>query len=99
MPASNTLEHPGMHRRTAGEQTRMLHLAWLAREIRHHATGLTHEQQAGRDIPRRESQLPERFEATARHVGEIERRGAGAANASRFAHYAFQHLQILIDAF
>ena len=42
-------------------------------------------------------QLPERLEAAAGDVGEVERGGAGAANARRLAHDARQRPQILID--
>ena len=47
----------------------------VAAHRRHHAARLAHEQHARREVPRRERQLPERIEAAARDVREIERRG------------------------
>ena len=59
----------------------------VALEIRHHAARLAHEQHTGRDVPRREAQLPEAIERSVRDRGEIEGSRAGATNAGSRADY------------
>ena len=54
-------------------------------EVGDDAAGFANEQDAGGDVPRREAQLPERVEAAAGDVGEVERGGAAATNARRCA--------------
>ena len=52
-----------------------------AGEVADAAAGFGDEQRAGRDVPRLEAHLPEAVEASRGDVGEVERAGAGAANA------------------
>src|SRR5215471_8369428 len=95
--ALNYRKQPRMHRGVARDETRVLNGHGTAGEIRHDAAGLPDEENASRDVPRGEPDLPERVEPTARDARQIERGGAGAANAARLLHHARQHLQILND--
>src|SRR5690242_9998589 len=68
----------------------------VAIEVGDDATGLTDEENAGGDVPWREGHLPEGLEAAAGDVGEVERGGAGAANACRVKHDTREQLQISV---
>ncbi len=69
-----------MHRRIAGDDRGRGERRLRTLERGHYAAGLADEQGAGGEVPGHEDQLPERVEAAAGDVGEVERGGAGAAD-------------------
>ena len=65
----------------AGHDVAALEKAALAGEVAHQAARLQDQQGPGGHVPRLETEFPETVEAAARHVGQIERRRARAADA------------------
>ena len=65
-----------------------------AGEVADAAPGFGDEQRAGRDIPCIEAGFPEAVEAARRDVREVERAGAGAANARALWNQRVQHRQV-----
>ena len=61
------------------------------------AAGLGDQQRAGRGVPGVEADLPEAVDAAGGHVGEVERGGAGAADAGGLLHHRLEHRQVLVD--
>src|SRR5256885_8917328 len=66
----------------------------LPLERRDHAPRLPDQHDPGRDVPRRQHELPEGVEAPRGDVGEVERRGARAPDTARAAHHGGELVQI-----
>src|SRR4051812_16635039 len=86
-----------MHHRVARYDRRVPHLRWLAAPIGDDATSFAHEQDAGSHVPRGKRQLPKCVEATAGHIGEIERGGAGTPDPRDRGRHGREAAQILVD--
>ncbi len=69
----------------------------LAREIAHQAAGLGHQQRAGRHVPDGQARLEETFGEAGRHVGEVQRGRAGAAQAGRALHHVGHDVQVGLE--
>ena len=72
-----------MDARVGGERARIRGIEGPAVDGGHGPTGLLDEEGAGGDVPQRQVELPEAVERALGDEGEIERRGAGAADAVR----------------
>src|SRR5436190_16084324 len=90
-------EQPGVHRRIAGDDRAMLDGSRFAVQVSDDAAGFADQEDARRDVPRRETQLPERFVATARDVSEIEGRRARATKASGSLHQTRENAHVRLD--
>src|ERR1051325_7858158 len=66
----------------------------LAIEIGNDTSGLTDEQDSGGAVPWSQRHFPERLEAAAGDVGQVERRRTGAAYPGRLEHDPRQHREI-----
>src|SRR6185437_667788 len=55
-------------------------------QIAHHASGLAHEQDSRRDIPRCEAALPESVEPPGRDIGQVQSGRTETPHARAFAH-------------
>src|SRR5918998_995128 len=64
-----------------------------ALRVRHEAAGLPDENDAGRHVPGAHVALPISVETAAGHVGDVQGRGAEAAQARRRAHDGRRLLQ------
>ena len=71
-----------MHRRIARAQSGVLRAHVAAGEVGHHAARLADQQNARRDVPRRQPLLPEGIEATSGDVGQVEGGGSGPPDAA-----------------
>src|SRR5437899_767928 len=71
-----------MHGLVAGDDVAALHSALVVVEVGHEAAGLAHHQHARGEIPGRQVAFPIRIEPSGRDVGEVERGGAEAPQAS-----------------
>src|SRR5262249_12431511 len=66
-----------------------------ARQIAAVAARLLQDQQAGRDVPPVELELPEAVEAPARHVAEVERGAAVAPHAAGALHRSPEEVEVV----
>ena len=64
--------------RRAGDDVAVL-FVFPAIERAHQSTGFADQQRAGSGVPGLEPDLPEPVDATGRHIGQVQRRGAGTA--------------------
>ena len=71
-----------------------LEIVFLAGEVADQATGLDHQQATRRDIPGVEPDLEEAIGAAGRQPGQVERRGAGTAQAGGLLHQVAEHTGI-----
>ncbi len=72
-----------MHRGASRDDAGVFDAAWFAAEVRDDTACFADEQDARGNIPRRELKFPERLEPPARHVGQVERRGARRGGGRR----------------
>src|SRR6476646_10367346 len=70
----------------------------LAAEVGDDTAGLADDEQPCGDVPGREVELPERLEAAACYIAEVERRGAGAAQSRGALHDARHDGQVRADS-
>ena len=84
-----------MDHRVAGNDRRVLRPDMAAVEIGCDPARLADQQQARRDVPRREALLPEAVEAAGGHVRQVEGSGAGPADAARPDGHPVELLQVL----
>src|SRR5919109_1482327 len=68
-------------------------------EVGHAATGLSHQQQTGGDVPRRETQLPEAIKSPAGDGGQVKRGASGAPEAALCTRDALELPQVGLDEF
>src|SRR4051812_26308922 len=90
-------EEPGVEGRIAGDDRTMLDGSRFAVQVSDDAAGFADQEDARRNVPRRETQLPERFVATARDVREIEGRRARATKASGSFHQTRENAHVRLD--
>src|SRR3984957_1487028 len=84
-------------RRARHDMTRLLVVA--AGERADAAAGFLDEECAGRRVPGRKPDLPERINASRGHVGEVERRGARATHPGGLLGHRAQHAHVGIEVF
>ena len=69
----------------------------FAGEVAHQATGLGHQQRARGHVPGLQALFKETFGVTGGHIGQVQRGGAGAAQAGGALHHVTHHLQVLVE--
>ena len=74
--------HPLVHRRIPGQHCPVFDAQVPAREVRHQASRLPHQEHPGGDVPRRQVVFPESFVGARGHQGQVQRRGADPADAA-----------------
>src|SRR6266851_767743 len=92
------LEHLSEDFRVAADDAARIDVARVAAKIPDQAPGLLHEQGACRHVPGRKAHFPESVEPSRGHVGDVERRGARAAQAGGANRELAEHGEILIEA-
>src|SRR6185369_7180533 len=75
------LQHGGEELGVRGDDVAALHVAFLAGEVADEPARLAHEERARGHVPGREAELPEAVDAPGRDPREVERGGAGPADA------------------
>src|SRR6185437_10002870 len=90
------LDHCVVHLGRAGDDVRA-ELIGGAIEHAHAPAGLLDQQRAGCGIPGLESQLPETIDAAGRDIGEIQRGGAGPADARGQCRQRAEHREVMVD--
>src|SRR3990170_7097823 len=71
----------------------------VAAQVADHATGFGDQQAAGGDVPRFESGLEKSVIASRRHPRQVDRGGAGAAQAGGLLHQVFEDADVGIQMF
>src|SRR5690348_13090261 len=85
------LVQPGMELVVGGEHLALRQPRLGAPEIADEAASLADQQDAGGDVPEIQVLFPEAVEAAGRDPGEIERRGAVAADAGDFGRDSLEY--------
>jgi hypothetical protein len=80
--------------RVAGHAFALLQEVGFAGEVADQAAGLGDQQRAGGHVPGRQAGLEEAVGEAGGHVGQVERGGAGAAQAGGALHDVGHHAQV-----
>src|SRR5690554_4688198 len=81
----------------AGDQTAALEEPAATGEVGDEATGLEDQQRAGRHVPAVQAGFPEAVETAAGDVGEVQRGGAGTAQAGGLLRQLAEGLDVGLD--
>src|SRR5205809_766898 len=84
--------------RAAADDAARIEVAGVAAKIPDQAAGLLHEQGACRHVPRRKANFPESIQPSRGHVGDVEGRGAGAAQPGGAQRELPEHGEIFVEA-
>lgn len=68
-----------------------------AGEIAHQTAGFLDQQGACRHVPLGQARLPERVETAGSHIGQVQARRTGAADAGGLAHQGAEHAQVVVE--
>src|SRR5437867_3427200 len=92
------LKHLSENFRAAADDAARIEIAGVAAKIPDQAASLLHEQGACRHVPGRKAYFPESVEPSCGHVGDVEGRGARAAQSGGAKRELPEHGEIFVEA-